>query len=128
MTNEISFKDLAKELGLSFPELAAMRDERLTEEHYFVRDGKRFFTEAGAEVLRLAKEVPLAVPKKLRGVVVRPARNARYVYVKFAGQDAVVPVAIPRRLFGKLLHKQITVDVITDAQGGTSYRHADLGS
>ncbi len=126
--DDVKFGDLAKELGLSSPELARLRDDKLTEGEHFAKDGKKWFTHAGAEKLRLARDVPLAVPDKAIGIVIRPARNQRWVFVELqSNRGVVVPVAIPRRLYGRLVGKTINVDIIKDAEGGTSYRHEDLG-
>jgi hypothetical protein len=126
--NEIKFSDLARELGLSNLELSRLRDDKLTPAEHFSLDGKKWFTHEGAEKLRLASEVPLAVPDKAVGRVIRPAVNQRWVYVELqSNRGVVVPVAIPRRLYGRLINKTINVDIIKDASGGISYRHEDLG-
>jgi hypothetical protein len=125
---DIKFTDLAKELGMTTFKLARLRDEKLTAAECFERDGKKWFTGAGAEKLRLAVAIPLAVPNKVAGVVIRPALNQRWVCVElFSNRGVVVPVAIPRRLYGRLVGKKINVDIIKDAAGGISYRHEDLG-
>lgn len=125
---EIKFGDLAAELGISNLELARLRDDKLTEAEHFTREGKKWFTHEGAEKLRLAREVPLAVPDKEKGVVIRPALNQRYVLTELlSNRGIMVAVAIPRRLYGRLVGKTINVDLIKDAEGGISYRHEDLG-
>jgi hypothetical protein len=128
---EIKFKDLKAELGLKHFDLLAIRKEKLKAgEDYVVRRGICFFSEAGADKVRLAVAVPLAVPKKATGMVIRAAPNPRWVYVKIDDGKklgSLVPVAIPRRLYGRLIGKRICVDIIQDAQGGTSYRHELLG-
>jgi hypothetical protein len=79
------------------------------------------------ELIKLSFDVPLAVPDKIRALVLMEARNPRWVYAKLEGHQGKVPVAIPRKLRGKLLGKRINVDAITDASGGTTYRHEMLG-
>ncbi len=76
--------------------------------------------------MRLAVVAPLAVPNRLGAMVIRDANNPRWVYAKLDGQDGKVPVAIPMRLRGRLAGKHIEIDAITDASGGTTYRHALL--
>lgn len=125
---DIAFKDLASELSLAYPELARLRDKHLSVDEHYKKDGKSWFTETGAEKVRLAVEVPLAVPKKITGVVKKGAPNPRFVYCIIGRDVPVVPVAIPRRLCGRLDGKTITIDVIEDATGGKSYRHESLGN
>ena len=79
------------------------------------------------EILRVAVTAPLALPTILRGQVVHPARNPRWLYVKIDGIEGKHPVAIPRKLRGMLMGKRIPIEAITDASGGTTYRHAELG-
>lgn len=127
---DIRFTDLADELGVSNPQLAKLRDSKCAPGDYYIgTDNRRWFTEAGADKLRLAKEVPLAVPDRAGGWVVRAAPNPRWVYAELDNDKGrVVPVAIPRRLHGRLIGKRITVDIIKDALGGVSYRHESLAS
>ena len=130
--NDILFTDLKNEVGISHFSLLKLRKEKLDpSKDYYVKEGRCYFTEAGADKIRLAVEVPLAVPKRLFAKVVRPAPNPRWVYVKLEDGKKLgnlVPCAIPRRLYGRLVGKRICVDVIQDAQGGISYRHESLGA
>ena len=52
------------------------------------------------ELIKLSFEVPLAVPDKIRALVLMEARNPRWVYAKLEGHTGKVPVAIPRKLRG----------------------------
>lgn len=122
-----TIKQLADELGKTVDELVKLKNEKLSKEDCIGFGRNTKFTDRGAELLRLAVEVPLAVPNKLTGTVISEARNPRWVYAKIAGKEGRHPVAIPRKLRGKLLGKQILIDAITDAAGGTTYRHETLG-
>jgi hypothetical protein len=84
-----------------------------------------WFTEEGAERLRLALDIPLAVPDQLNGKVLRSARNPNWVYAKIQGLEGAHPVAIPRKLKDKLIGKTIAIHAIEDTKGIT-YRHASL--
>jgi hypothetical protein len=106
--------------------LVKLKREKLSPGQYTGYGKNTWLTVDGAETLRLAVDAPLAVPTKLRGIVIRDAQNPRWVYVKLEGVDGKVPVAIPRRLRGMLAGKNISIDAITDAQGGTTYRHEIL--
>lgn len=123
----ITIKKLAEELGKSVDELVKLKSQKLTKEDYIGFGKNTKFTERGAELMRLAFEVPLAVPNKFAATVIVEARNPRWVYAKIDGKEGKWPVAIPRKLRGKLLGKRILIDAITDAAGGTTYRHESLG-
>ena len=84
-----------------------------------------WFNETGITKIRLAIEIPLAVPDQLVGMVLSNAKNPNWVYCDITGIGGKKPVAIPRRLRGKLLNKRIPIHAITDATG-TTYRHALL--
>lgn len=130
--SDILFKQLKEEVGISHFSLLKIRKEKLDPNtDYYLKEGRCYFTETGADKVRLAVEVPLAVPKRMWANVVRPAPNPRWVYVKLDDGKklgSLVPCAIPRRLYGRLVGKRICVDVIQDAQGGISYRHEALGA
>lgn len=121
----ITFSELAKELGISNFNLAKLRDERLSSEEWFMKDGKRFFTEEGANKIRLALEVPMAVPKRAQVKVVQRAPNPRYVYAKFPGNGNKILVVVKPSMCDRLIGKSIYVDLIQDANG-TTYRHEAL--
>ena len=75
----IAFNDLCTELGITKFQLAKLRDERLAEGEDVTVEGRKFFTEEGAEKLRLAVAVPEAVPKRLQMRVIRRAPNPHWV-------------------------------------------------
>lgn len=124
---KIRINVLAKELNLSVADLLVLVSDKLRREQYAGRGGNTWITEDGADALRLARVAPLAVPTRLIGFVIQEARNPSWVYCAFPGVDGKHPVAIPRQLRGKLHGKYIQVDAITDAGGGTTYRHERLG-
>jgi hypothetical protein len=127
----ITFIELQKQLGVSVADLNKARRDKLSPGECFHNDiGELVFNDAGEEKLRLFFAVPLAVPTLRRAKVVRAAPNPRWVYAEFvdARRKGVVPVAIPRRLYGRLLGKEIPVAIIEDANGGKTYRHGDLSN
>jgi len=123
----IKFKDLQHELKLNPSKLCELRNKHLLDSHFYKFEGNSWFTEEGADKIRLAVAVPLAVPVKVHAFVARAAPNPRWVYCSIPGQDTEVPVAIPRSLYGRLVGKSILVDIIEDAAGGKTYRHEQLG-
>lgn len=123
----VPFQSLCDELKISKFQLAKLRDEKLAPDEYFTDQGRKFFTEEGAGKIRLAVEVPLAVPKRIQVRVVRRAPNPHWVYALIENGKPLVPVAVRPRDCDRLVGKPIYADVITDANGGTTYRHEVLG-
>lgn len=122
----IAFTDLAKELKISNFQLAKLRDQRLAPDEWGVKENKRFFTEEGANKIRLAVQVPLAVPKRLQVKVVGRAPNPRYVYCVEHGKDGRFLAVVKPSTCDRLVGKHIYVDLIQDANGGITYRHDAL--
>ena len=123
----IAFNELCTELGITKFQLAKLRDERLAEGEYLTVEGRKFFTEEGAEKLRLHKQVPLAVPSRVQMKVIRRAPNPHWVYAYPGKDQPLVPVAIRPSWCDRLVGKPIYVNIIKDAQGGITYRHEALG-
>ncbi len=125
----VKFRELQKELGMSTVDLHDFRKEVMGEEGFYrEKNGSAWFTDSGAEKLRLHHEVPLAFPKQYNAYVVRRAPNIRWVYAKAPDAEmGVVPVLCGARLAQRVVGKTIPVDIIKDAFGGVTYRHADLG-
>lgn len=120
---DIRFMDLAREMGLMPSDLARMRSEHLCEMDFYEIGLAKWFTAAGADKLRLAVEIPLVVPKRVKARVIHGAPNPNWVYAAIEGREGKHAVAIPRKLRGKLVGKHIYVDCIKDGTGGESFRH-----
>jgi hypothetical protein len=123
----MNIKKLSEEIGVDVNELLKLKAEKLQVDLHYTGYGKNTnLTELGEELIRLAYEVPLSVPDRLQSVVLTEARNPRWVYCKIVARDGRVPVAIPRKLRGKLVGKRIFIHEIKDANGGTTFRHESL--
>lgn len=122
----IPFTELAKELKISNFQLAKLRDQRLADDEWGVKENKRYFTEEGANKIRLAVQVPLAVPKRVQVKVVGRAPNPRYVYCVEHGKDGRFLAVVKPSTCDRLIGKHIYVDLIQDANGGITYRHDAL--
>jgi hypothetical protein len=122
----IPFTELAKELKISNFQLAKLRDQRLAADEWGVKENKRYFTEEGANKIRLAVQVPLAVPKRVQVKVVGRAPNPRYVYCVEHGKDGRFLAVVKPSTCDRLIGKHIYVDLIQDANGGITYRHDAL--
>lgn len=123
----VAFKDLSDELNITKFQLAKLRDQKLSPDEYYSEEGRKFFTDEGADKIRLAVAVPLAVPKRVKMRVIRRAPNPHWVYAVPEGGEKLVPVAVRPRDCDRLVGKPIFADLITDANGGTTYRHEVLG-
>jgi hypothetical protein len=118
---------LADKLGVPVNKLLEIKNLKLVKGEHYTGYGKNtYFTPKGVEEVELALEIPLAVPDKLNGTVLSPARNPDWVMVKLEHKDGKIPVKIGRKFRVKLIGKRILIDAITDASGSTTYRHAEL--
>jgi hypothetical protein len=123
----IKITKLAEELDKNVNDLLKLKSEKLSVDLHYTGYGKNtVLTNEGEELIRLAFEVPLSVPDLLQATVLSEARNPRWVYCKIVAREGKVPVAIPRKLRGKLLNKRIFIHEIKDADGGTTFRHESL--
>lgn len=123
----ISFKQMAAELGLKNHQLLKLRKDKLSEDEWGKDENGAWFTEQGAEKLRLYKEVPLAVPTRMQVKVIRRAPNPHWVYAYFGKDIPLKPVAVRPSMCDRLIGKTIYVNIIKDANGGITYRHEALG-
>lgn len=121
----IRITDLAKTLNVSVNKLMTLKTTKLDVSDYKGVGKNTWFNEAGIAKIRLAIDIPLAVPNQFLGTVLHHAKNPNWVWCEIHGMEGKKPVAIPRRLRGKLLGKRIPIHAITDANG-TTYRHALL--
>ncbi len=121
----VKLVDLAKKMGISFPDAVALKDEKLLPTEWGGAGFATFLTNDGAHKLETAVEIPAAVPTILRGSVIGNCPNPNWCFVKLEGIEGRKPVLIPYKLRGKLNGKPINVHAITDANG-TTYRYAPL--
>ena len=89
----VAFKDLSDELNITKFQLAKLRDEKLADNEHYCEEGRKFFTDEGAEKIRLAVAVPMAVPKRVKMKVIRKAPNPHWVYAVLETGGSVIPVA-----------------------------------
>ncbi len=114
-------KVLADKMNLTVDDLLKLASQKLTTG--VTGTGKNtWFSQEATETLLLAKEAPMAVSDKLKGLVLHAARNPTWVYAKIDGIDGKKLVHISRRYTGMLIGKRIPIEAITDDKG-TTYRH-----
>jgi len=125
---KVKIGTVAEELKMDINELIKLKSDKLKPDVHYTGYGKNtLLTEKAIEIIKLSLAIPLAVPNRIEAVVLREAKNPRWIYAKLNGSNLKVPVAIPRKLRGKLVGKRIYVDAITDASNATTYRHELLG-
>lgn len=123
MSDKIQIKALAEELGKPVEEIIDLVKTKLTADEYKGKGKNIWLPHTAAETIRLAVDMPPAVPVIYRGFVIKAAPNPRWVYAAIKQLDGKRPVAIPARLRGKLVGKTIDIEAITDANG-TTFRYA----
>jgi len=123
----ISIKQLSAEIGVSQNQIRKVKEDKLSRGEYVHKKGVLFFSEDGANKIRLHFIAPLTVPKVHSAWVTHQARNSRWVFCSIEGVGDKVLVAIPKKLSGKLTGKKIEVEAIEDVSGVT-YRHAIFSS
>ena len=123
MAGKINIKVLASEMGKPVEDVIKLVKTRLTDAEYTGNGKNIWLPLTAAETIRLAVDVPPAVPRVYRGRVIKAANNPRWVYAAIKELDGKRPVTIPARLRGKLVGKNIEIEAITDANG-TTYRYA----
>jgi len=116
---------LVKTLNRPFDELMTIKAEKLEHSEWTGTGRNTWLTPEGVEKMRLAVEIPLAVPVIVKGLCLHDAANPNWVYCKLDGLEGKKPVAIPRRFHGRLVGKTIPIHAISDATG-TTFRHASL--
>lgn len=63
-------------------------------------------------------------PKMVKVLGIHTARNPRFLFGKIMGLDGKHPIVIPARVRAEsLVGKPFMCEVITDANGGVTYRH-----
>ena len=113
--------NLAKENNIDF-DLAMELKEKLSDEMVTGRGKNTWINEEGVEILKEAFDIPEIVPNHIRVKILSecPNRCYNWAYSKEIGKR--VPVLLPRKLWGRMVGKSITVECIEDDKG-TSYRY-----
>lgn len=116
---------LAEEMKVDVEQLLARAPKVLKPEHSTGKGKNTWFTEEGADMLRQSEEAPLTVAKRYSARGLHTAKNPRWLYCIIEGFHGKIPVAVPRKLQGRLEGKTFTVEAITDIRG-TTFRHEIL--
>jgi len=113
---------LIEDYDVEFDEALQIAQEKLPREEITGKGKGTWINEEGVKILDEAFDIPEIVPKHIKVKMLSecPNRCYNWGYSKELGKK--VPVLIPRRFYGALVGKTISVECITD-DTGTSYRY-----
>jgi hypothetical protein len=119
---KIRLTALAKECEEEFENAITIAHEKLPEEMITGKGKNTWITEEGADILRDALIIPEIVPKHYQVKILHECPNRCYNWGHSKEIGKKVPVLIPRRFWGRLIGKTVTVECISD-NTGSSYRY-----
>jgi len=115
-------RELADEYGRDFATLDVFCEMNLEPSMITGKGKRQWINEDGQIILSREFDLSEVIPKMLRMKVVKQAPNPKFVYGLHPDTKLRVPVMIRKQMAGKLVDKMIPVEVITDSDGGVSYR------
>lgn len=116
---------LAEEMGMDIDQLMARAARVLQPIHSKGKGKNTWFTEDGADLIRQSEEAPLTVAHRYEALGIKTAPNPRWLYCTIDTFKGKIPVAIPRKMQGRLVGKYFTAEAIQDIKG-TTFRHEAL--
>ena len=110
---------IAKECDIDFDEALQIAKDKLSEEMITGKGKGTWINEEGGDILKESFDIPEIVPKHYKVKILRecPNKMFNWGYIKEIGKK--VPVLIPRRFWGKLIGKFVTIECIKDDKGET---------
>jgi hypothetical protein len=110
---------IAKECDIEFDEALQIAKDKLSEEMITGKGKGTWINEEGSGILKESFDIPEIVPKHYNVKILRecPNKMFNWGYIKEIGKK--VPVLIPRRFWGKLIGKFVTIECIKDDKGET---------
>ena len=114
---------ISKELNISVEKAMDLVDKKLSIDMVSGKQRATWITEEGQVILEEAAYIEEIVPKYFKGWVIKAALNPNYVFAEIKEIGEKVAVSIPRRLRGRLIHKNIIIHGIKD-ETGISYRYS----
>jgi len=113
---------LAKEFEINIDEALQIAHEKLSEDMITGKGKATWINEEGVEILQDALIVPEIVPKHYKVKILHECPNRCYNWGHSKEIGKRIPVLIPRRFWGRLIGKFVTVECIADSKG-ESYRY-----
>ena len=107
---------------VEFDEALQIAQDKLPREEITGKGKGTWINEEGVKILDEAFDIPEIVPKHIKVKIISECPNRCYNWGHSKELGKKVPVLIPRRFYGTLVGKTISVECITD-DTGTSYRY-----
>lgn len=114
--------ELSEQFDVSFEEALQIAIDKLSEEMITGKGKNTWINEEGVEILNEALEIPEIVPKHYRTKILKECPNKMFNWGHIKEIGKRVPVLIPRKFWGKLIGKYVTIECISD-DTGESYRY-----
>lgn len=114
--------DIQKESDESWETVLKICEEKLAPEMLTGKGKLQWVSEEGQAILEDALFIPEIVPKHHVAYIIKNAPNKNYVFGLIREKSLKVPILIPRKMRGKLVHKNCTIEEIQDERG-KSYRY-----
>ena len=113
---------LIEDYDVEFDEALQIAQDKLPREEITGKGKGTWINEEGVKILDEAFDIPEIVPKHIKVKMLSECPNRCYNWGHSKELGKKVPVLIPRRFYGTLVGKTISVECITD-DTGTSYRY-----
>ena len=113
---------LIEDYDVEFDEALQIAQDKLPREEITGKGKGTWINEEGVKILDEAFDIPEIVPKHIKVKMLSECPNRCYNWGHSKELGKKVPVLIPRRFYGALVGKTISVECITD-DTGTSYRY-----
>ncbi len=115
-------KIIAEEYGVDFDEALQMAQDKLPAEMITGKGKGTWINEEGNDILKESFDIPEIVPKHYKAKILRECPNRMFNWGYIKEIQKRIAVLIPRRFWGKLVGKLITIECIKDDKGET-YRY-----
>ena len=115
-------RQIANEFDVNIKDAITIAEDKLSKEMITGKGGNTWITEEGVDILRDALVIPEIVPKHIKVKILKECPNRCYNWGHSKEIGKKVPVLIPRRFWGHLIGKTLTVECISDDKG-QSYRY-----
>ena len=113
---------LAEEFEINIDEAIKIAQDKLPEDMVTGRGKGTWINEEGVKILEEALVIPEIVPKHYKVKILKECPNRCYNWGHCLEIGKRVPILIPRKFWGRLIGKVITVECISDDKG-ESYRY-----
>ena len=113
---------LAEEFEINIDEAIKIAQDKLSKDMITGKGKGTWINEEGVKILEEALVIPEIVPKHYKVKILKECPNRCYNWGHSVEIGKRVPILIPRRFWGRLIGKVVTVECISDDKG-ESYRY-----